>query len=217
MKFNKLLKGIILLPSLIFMLCACANSDEEDIIVITHKSEESTYYNEETSYNTTENIFNNEKARLKYTEMFNELESVQTEGETLREVKGEELKDVDFSDCSIAVLDNWAVKIYERLSEEKTKEFVNLLTQVKIGSEENYKEWPLMIGGSDPRQFQITLKDGDRLYVGILYSADRRSCIAINDDLVYECDEETAKSIEDFTYDALRRFEDTVRAALTQS
>lgn len=190
MKFNNLLAGILLLTCLAFMLCACNNSADE-------------------------NVFNDEEAMQTYVEMFHELEDVQTEGETLREVNGEELKDVDFSDCSIAVLDSWAVKIYERLSEEEIKEFVGLLTNVQIGAEENYKEWPPMAGVNAPRQFQITLKDGDRLYVGILYSDDHRSCIAINDDLAYECDKETAESIRDYSYDALRRFEDTVRAALS--
>lgn len=216
MKLGKLLKVALLLTCLTFMLCACVGSNEEDIIIITHKNEESTYYNEETSYNTTENILNNEEARQMRDKMFLELEDFQTEGETLRDVKGEELKDVDFSDCSIAVLSKYAVKIYERLSEENTKEFVDLLANVQIGAEENYKEWPLMTGGSDNRQFQITLKGGDRLYVGTLNSPDYHSCIAINDDLVYECDDETAIRIEKFTYDAEQRFKDKVRAAIMQ-
>lgn len=191
MKFDKLMKCTLALICLAFMLCACNNSAGEK-------------------------AFNEEEMQT-YVEMFHKLEDIQTEGETLKEVKGEELKNVDFTDCSIAVLDHEVVKIYERLSEEKTKEFVNLLVQAEIGSEENYKDWPKRNGGSSPRQFQITLKDGDRLYVGILYSDDNRSFIAINDDLAYECDDKTAKSIDAFSYDALRRFEDTVRAALTQS
>ena len=217
MKLGKLLKVALLLICLTFMLCACANSDEEDIIIITHKNEESTYYNEETSYNTTENILNNEEARQMRDKMFLELEDFQTEGETLKEVKGEELNEVDFSGCSIAVLSKYAEKIYERLSEENTKEFVDLLANVQIGAEENYKEWPLMIGGGGGRRFQITLKDGNRLYVGILNSPDYNSCIAINDDLVYVCDDETAIRIDKFFYDAEQRFKDKVRAALTQS
>lgn len=142
-------------------------------------------------------------------ELYRSLEDAGRNEEKIRQVTGEELKSVDFTDCSVAALDGYGIKIYERLSEEKVKEFTDCIAQAEISSEE-YGEIPGFTGGSTS-DFQITLNTGEQIYIGTVQTEDA-DIIIINDVHGFRCDKESLGRLREWHSEIYRRFEEKSRS-----
>ncbi len=200
---TKALKAL-LLAFLMILSCACANT-----------AREIDFSDEETA----------RKFAQKHLELYQALENVETDDEKIISMTPEELKAADFADCTAAVIDKYQQKIYERLTEEKTKEFAEWLTQTDISAEESNVEYPDRNGGPPPCQIQITLNTGDVIFIGVFSIREREEgyiaggdndYIIINGEHSYQCDKETANKIRDYRSEAYTRFEDYVRASFAE-
>ncbi len=189
----------ILLTSLMLLNCACTNA-----------AEEIDFSDEETSL----------KFSQKHLELFHALDYAETDDEKITQMTFEELKAADFTDCSIDVLDLDGQRIYERLSEEKTKEFVEMLTQADISIEEGNVEYPMRNGDDCDKEFQITLSSGDLLFIGTNYlesdEGDLTYYFIINGEHSYRCDKETANKMYEYEHEVFKRFEDSVKASFAE-
>lgn len=194
---TKPLKALFL-ACLIFINCACANAAEE-------------------------NSYNSEEKMRWHAELYQALENAETDDEKIIQMTPEELKAIDFTDCDIAAIDG--LKIYEWLSEEKTKEFAEMIANADINTEESDIEYPSRNGEIPHELFQITLSSGDVLFIGETPILEREEgynangdnyYFVINGNHLYQCDEETTNKIRDYWDEAHARFEDYVKDSFVQ-
>lgn len=206
----KIIKNIILFSALLFAvtLCSCSVSKEQENTTLSETTtEQQTISSSQTTPQITlaEITLSEEEAAQsrgkKETELYHSLENNDETGE-IKQVSGENLKLVDFTDCSIAALDKYGVKIYERLSDEKTKEFIDCIAEAEISSEE-YGELPKFVGGS--QTFQIVLNTSEIIYIDTLQFEDIR-LIIINGEHGYPCDDESLDQIRECYQDIYKRF-----------
>lgn len=139
--------------------------------------------------------------------LYNTLKDHSIDYKKMKQLTGGELANTNFSDCSVAVLDSWAAKIYEYLSEEKTREFVNRITEAEISSEEyeQKRQGELIYDGDTAYDFMITLKNGEIIYLGVIKHNDI-DMILINGYHGYPCDAETREYISECYREARERF-----------
>ena len=209
----KIIKNILPFCTLLFAvaLCSCSASKEQKNTTL---SETTTEQQTISSYQITlaETTLSEEEAAQSRGEkekaLYRTLENNDETGE-IKQVSGEELKLMDFTDCSIAALDSWGVKIYERLSEEKVKEFIDCITEAEISSEE-YGELPKFSGGRPG--FKIVLNTGEIICISTLEYEDIH-LIIINGEHGYPCDDESLDQIRECYQDIYKRF---VEKALQQ-
>ncbi|MCM1298698.1 MAG: hypothetical protein NC203_07140 [Firmicutes bacterium] len=208
MKFGKTtiysLKAIIL-ACLMLLSCACADTPEENF-----------YDSEEYFYDPEENFYDSEEKARWRSEYYHTLDYAVTDEEKSVSMTPEELKTADFSGCSVDVLDEYGLRIYERLTEEKTQKFVEMLAQADIGEEEYEVEWQKANGMANPSQFQLAFNNGDLLNIGVRRFDDDTIYFIINGEHEYLCDEETKNNMADFWNEAYTKFEYSVRAAYVQ-
>lgn len=207
----KIVKNIIPFCTLLFAvaLCSCSVSKEQKNTTLSETTtEEQTISSSQTTPQITlaEITLSEEEAAQSRGEkekaLYRTLENNDETGE-IKQVSGENLKLIDFTDCSIAALDKYGVKIYERLSDEKTKEFIDCITEAEISSEE-YGELPKFLGGT-LWKFQIVLNSSEIIYIGTLQFEDIH-LIVINGEHGYPCDEESLDKIRKCYQDIYKRF-----------
>lgn len=203
----KILKKIMLFFTLLTVvnLCSCSISKKPDISISTETA------SEHKITVPTETAFSNGDTNLSISEgmaeFYQALEDAERNEEKIKQVTSEELIAVDFTDCSIAALDNYGVKIYERLSEAAAKEFIYCITHAKVNSTE-YKELPDRNGGS-LYKFQITLNTKEQIYIDTTNSdEDGLYLLVINGEHGYLCDKESSDRIRDFYSEIIKRFEE---------
>ena len=126
------------------------------------------------------------------------LEDNEYDKERMKHVNSEELKALDFSDCSVAALSAYHEKILEYLSEENRAGFIECIVHAEISSEEY--EVPGINGGWT--DYQITLNTGEQIYIGVIDDK-----LIINDECAYLCDRESLDIIEEYHRDAYLRFD----------
>ncbi|MBD5115958.1 MAG: hypothetical protein HDT48_00385 [Ruminococcaceae bacterium] len=199
----KIIKNIIPFCAILFAVVPCSCSVSENTVLSEATSEQQTISPfqiilAETAPSEEEAAQSRGK---KETELYHSLENNDETGE-IKQVSGENLKLVDFTDCSIAALDKYGVKIYERLSDEKTKEFIDCIAEAEISSEE-YGELPKFVGGS--QTFQIVLNTSEIIYIDTLQFEDIR-LIIINGEHGYPCDDESLDQIRECYQDIYKRF-----------
>lgn len=219
MKKNKILKKLAFLNcicALIFALCSCSAPDErENSAVYETATKRETVTTPETAATPAETTPSDEEAAQildrKTEELRRTLENDTTDPDKIKQVNGAELKNVDFTDCKIAALDSWAEKIYEYLSEEKTKEFIDRITEADISSEV-YDDISDYSGGAFSHRFRITLNTGEVIYIGAL-SPDNIDMILINGYNGYPCGEKLCGYICDCYREFERRFYEKVKNA----
>ena len=193
----------------LFMICAavtlCSCSASEEPAYTASFSE--TYLSEKEPASSSEITLSEEEADMSRAEVmadfYQALEDAETDEEKIKQVNGEELKSVDFTDCSVAALDSYGVKIYERLSEEGVKEFTDCIAGAKISAEE-YGELPDRNGGSTS-SFQITLSTGEQIYIGMTHTEDA-DIIIINDIHGFRCDKEGLDRLRELYREIYMRF-----------
>ncbi|MBD5113980.1 MAG: hypothetical protein HDT46_02060 [Ruminococcaceae bacterium] len=200
----KIIKNIIPFCAILFAVVPCSCSVSENTVLSEATSEQQTISPfqiilAETAPSEEEAAQSRGK---KESELYHSLENNDATGE-IKQVSGENLKLIDFTDCSIAALDNYGVKIYERLSDEKTKEFIDCITDAEISPEE-YGELPKFVGGT-LREFQIVLNTSEIIYIGTWEFEDTH-LIIINGEHGYTCDKESLYQIRECYQEIYKRF-----------
>ncbi len=163
-----------------------------------------------------ENFYDSEEKIQWRTDLYHALDYAKTDEEKFVLMAPEELKAADFSGCSVDVLDEYGLRIYERLTEKQTGEFVEMLVQADISGEETDVEWPKGFGGGVNLQFQLIFNNGDMLNIGAKWLDTDTAYFIINGEHEYLCDEETANKMRDYRIEAYRRFDDYVKASFAE-
>lgn len=154
---------------------------------------------------------NSEYAVLSKTkEVYGTLESHTIDSDKIKQTDIGGLKELDFTDCSIVILDYWGAKIYEYMTEDVTAEFLSRLTEAEISSEEY--EGDLLVydgGGAFAYRFAITLNTGEIVYIGSARH-DNMNMILLNGYHGYQCDQDTFEYLEKCYEEACDRFREKV-------
>lgn len=137
------------------------------------------------------------------TDLYYYLEDVDNSKEK-KQIRGDELKQEDFTGCTVAVVDNYCSKIYEYLSGDDLKNFIDCLTQADISGEE-YGELPRYVG-EGLYQFLITLSTDEVIYIGDIGDEAIDLYLIIVNDEGYICGEETTEKLSNLYREARDRY-----------
>lgn len=212
MKTIKTLQNSLCFLTFIFYLiitfCSCSSSKNEEYSATLEKTMEQEVNTssettpeispEETTMNPEEEAA--QSRGKKETELYHSLEDINADREK-KQVRGDELKNIDFTGCSVAAIDKYGVKIYEYLSGDSLNDFIDCITQADISAEE-YGELPLFTGGI--HTFLITLSTDEIVYIGEIEYKDLH-LIIINGE-GYSCEEECSTKLSNLYLEAFERF-----------
>ncbi len=182
--------GIFLLT---VFLCSCSVSRETYISEALEEMPEETTTQSITAEATLSEEEKAEKVgKLHRTLEFNDL------SQDFEQVIDGNLKNMDYTDCSVAAIDGCGDKIYEWLSEENKAKFIECITQADISPKE-YDELPKVAGGN-AFGFKIVLNTGNIIFIRQLAAT-----IVINEK-GYPCDDESLRQMKDIYYEISNRF-----------
>lgn len=132
------------------------------------------------------------------TEIYPALQDADVDYIRMKNVDSKELLELDYSDCTIAVLDRWGVKVVGYLSSDAVSEFIDCLNDAEI-EHSGCEKMPKKTGAAFT--YQITLKTGEQIYIDTAETEDgenEENYILINGKSAYGCDRESAVRIESY-------------------
>lgn len=132
------------------------------------------------------------------TEIYPTLQDADVDYIRMKNVDAKELRELDYSDCTIAVLDRWGVKIVGYLTSDAVSEFIDCLSDAEI-EHGGCEKLPKKTGAAIT--YQITLNTGEQVYIDTAETENGENdgnYILINGKSAYGCDKESAARIESY-------------------
>lgn len=131
------------------------------------------------------------------TEIYPTLKDADVDYIRMKNVDAKGLRELDYSDCTIAVLDRWGVKVVGYLTSDAVTEFIGCLTNAEIDLDDCGK-LPKKEGAAFT--YQITLKTGEQIYIDTAEADEDETetgsdFILINGKSAYGCDRESREQI----------------------
>ena len=133
-----------------------------------------------------------------YWDYFKTLEDNNYNSEKIKHVNIEELRALDFSDCSVSALSSYGEKILEHLSEENRTGFIECLTDTETVFEE--RETRSINGGC--MGYRVILNTGEQIFVDI-----RGELLIINGEYTYLRVKGSIERLKEYWRDADSRFD----------